>query len=111
VAKAHPEVPVLFMDNENTLDSTLDSIELGVSGVIEKPLRDAKVVEACANAVQKRLLTKILNKSINLILYQFFDLDEFLKSQGKDEVRKTISDEVHSILELQKKIKLKRSER
>jgi DNA-binding NarL/FixJ family response regulator/HPt (histidine-containing phosphotransfer) domain-containing protein len=111
VAKAHPEIPVVFMDNENNLDSILDSIELGVSGFIEKPLRDAKIVEACASAVQKRLLTKILNKSINLILYQFFDLDEFLKSQGKEEVRKTISDEVHSILELQKKIKSKRSER
>lgn len=97
--KSHPDIPVVFISGYVNKDILLQAIELGVFGVIEKPFDIVKVSACAITAIEKHRLTKMLNSSINLLMYQFADLSDFLKSQGRDDIHKIISDEISALLE------------
>lgn len=99
VKKAHPDLPVIFLSGHVDKDALLQGIENGVYTVIEKPFNHVQVVEACTNAAKKFRLTKLVQRSLNLLLYQFSDLDDFLIAQGKQDVRNSIRHELTSLLE------------
>jgi hypothetical protein len=48
-------------------------------------------------------MSRLLEKSVNLILYQLSDLDEYLRIAGKESLRVTLKENLQTILE-QKKI-------
>jgi hypothetical protein len=48
---------------------------------------------------------QLLEKSINFILYQFHDLDRYLESQGKENVRIILKSELQTIIEQRKILK------
>ncbi len=98
VRKHHPDIPVVLISGYVNKDSLLKAIHLGVFGVIEKPFDLIRVIEVALNALEKFKLSKMLNSSINLLMYQFSDLSEFLQSQGKEDIKKVISDEISSLL-------------
>jgi len=92
------EVPVLFISGFINKDYLLKAIELGVYTVFEKPLNLLYLLEATINASHKHQLTKLLNSSINLIMYQYSDLDAYLANNGKDDVRKVIRNEISTLV-------------
>ena len=95
----HPDLPVVFITGYVSKEFLLEAIESGVFGIVEKPFDSGKVFEICNNAVQKFRTLKLLNSSVNLIMYQFHDLDEYLKTQGKDDIRKVINHELEIIIQ------------
>ncbi len=99
------EIPVIFISGYISKEVMLEALENGAYGFIEKPFNEVHLKSICNNAISKVRIQKLLHKSINYILYQFSDLDLYLKETGKDSHRKSLKQELANILEQQKKLK------
>ena len=99
VHRTRPDLPVVFVSGHVDKDALLAAIDLGVFAVIEKPFDVVRVVETSRNAVRKHKLVKLLNRSINLIAYNFPEIDQVLTTQGKDDLRRAIKHELDVLIE------------
>lgn len=97
------DTPVIFISAHISKDVMLEALKNGAYDFIEKPYDDIKILSTCNNAIKKNKALTLLDKSINYILYQFSNLDQYLKDQGKENVRLSLKAELETILE-QKKI-------
>jgi len=88
------------------VDNTLltQGLELGAMGFLEKPFEEDQVMTLVSNAVSRAKAQHLLNRSINYILYQFNDLDNYLKSNGKETLRKNLRVELEELLKLRKEL-------
>lgn len=98
VSKVHADLPVVFISGYVNKDVLLNAIRLGVFAAIEKPFDIVRVVECARNAIERHRLSKVVTSSINLLMYQFSDLTEFLKSTGKTDISNSISTEITSLI-------------
>lgn len=98
------DIPVILNSAYITKDTVLEALSYGAYGFIEKPFKDAKVLSIVTASVKKHMAMKLLNKSINFILYQFSDLDQFLKKEGKETIRMTLKKDLQQILEQKKEL-------
>ncbi len=105
IFKFNSELPIIFVSGFVDKKFLLEAIGNGVYAVIEKPFDTKRILSLCKNAVRRYRLVRLLNKSINLIMYQFSDLDDFLKSQGKEDIRKEIRNELDLLLEMRKELR------
>lgn len=99
------DVPVIMVSGFVTKEVLMDSIQKGIYSVIEKPFDDKRIIQAAMNASQRYQVMKLLNRSINLILYQFSDLDDFLKTKGNEQVRTMLNQEVNALLDQRRRLK------
>lgn len=97
------DTPVIFISAHISKEVMIEALKHGAYAFIEKPYNDIKVLSICTNAINKNKSLALLEKSINYILYQFSSLDQYLKDQGKDNIRISLKAELQTILE-QKKI-------
>lgn len=105
INEINQDIPVIFISAYITKDVMLNALNYGAYAFIEKPFDEIRIANVVRNAVKKFKAVKLLNKSIDYILYQFSDLDEFLKSQGKENIRVTLKDELKKILDQKKLLK------
>ena len=75
VNKIDPDIPVIFVSGHLTKEMIIESLSYGIFGVVEKPFQEAQIVAMASAAAERGYLNKLLNKSINFIMYQFSDLD------------------------------------
>lgn len=108
VAKVQPDLPVVFLSGHVNKDALMQAIRLGVFGVLEKPCDPTKIVEYALNAIEKHRLAKMLSSSINLLMYQFSDLSDFLNTSGRGDVQKVISNEITSLLHQRKSLRTRK---
>lgn len=94
-----PEIPVIFLSGFLTKEILMEGIENGVYATLEKPFRASDIIQHCLNAVRQSQLIQSMNRTMNLVTYQFSDLDDYLKSQGKEEIRATLRNEVMTLIE------------
>ncbi len=106
VFETDPSIPVIFITGHITKELVIDSLKYGVYGIIEKPFNSTEVLQVVTNAAKRSTLNRLVNRSINLILYQFSDLDEFLEKEGKHQIRKTMTDELKYLLEARRELQL-----
>jgi CheY-like chemotaxis protein/HPt (histidine-containing phosphotransfer) domain-containing protein len=99
IKQKHFDLPVIFLSGHVDKTHLMSAIQSGVFTVLEKPFKSERVVESCLLAVKRYQLVKILNRTLNLIMYQFADLSDFLKAQGKEDVEKAINFELKQLLE------------
>lgn len=97
--------PVIFISGNLSKEKMQEALQYGAYAFIDKPFNNLAVLNVCRNAVKKSQAMALLEKSINYILYQFSDLDLYLKSQGKENVRLTLKAELQTILEQRKILK------
>lgn len=105
IRKADNDLPVIFISGFLSVSILAEAIQNGLFATIEKPFRSADVISHCKNAAKQYQLLRALNRTINLLIYQFTDLDDFLKSQGKEEIRETIKAEIDSLIDYRKKLR------
>lgn len=105
VNKIDPDIPVIFVSGHLTKEMIIDSLSFGIFGVVEKPFQEAQIVAVANAAAERGYLTKLLNKSINFIMYQFSDLDKYLQSTGQEQIRKMMNEDLKNILEVRRQIK------
>lgn len=100
-----PDTPVIFISAHTSKDVMLEALMHGAYAFIETPYEDLRVSTICSNAIKKNKTLALLDKSINYILYQFSNLDQYLKDQGKDNIRLNLKAELQIILEHKKSLK------
>jgi DNA-binding NtrC family response regulator len=108
IQKCHDEkleTPIILISGFLTKEIKSRGLECGAFAFIEKPFEFDRDLATCLSAVRQHKLMKLMNKSINYILYQFSDLDQFLKQQGKDSISETLRTELETMLELKKNLK------
>lgn len=105
IRKTHADIPVVFVSGHAQKDILLEAIESGVYAVLEKPFSTSKVLALTRNAVEHHRLLHMVNSSINLLMYQFSDLDDFLIAQGKTDIRNVIDHEIKNLLDQRRKLK------
>lgn len=105
VHKIDPDLPVVFLSGHLNKEVCIDALSNGAYAFIEKPFNETKIVNILINAVKKYRIMKIINQSINFIFYQFSDIDDFLKSQGKESIRQSIKSELENLLDQRRKLK------
>ena len=88
-----------------TKEVRTEGIKAGAFAFISKPFDGEKDIATCISAVKQNKTMRLLNKSINYIMYQFNDLDQFLKQQGKESMRIMLKNELQSMLELKMDLK------
>lgn len=99
IHRKSPDLPVILFSGQVTKDNLMEAIRNGVHMVLEKPVNMNILIECCLNSIKRYQLITLLNHSINLLLYQFSDLDDFLKTQGKEDIRLVIEKEMNSLIE------------
>ena len=98
VKKFNADIPVIFVSAHITKEALMEAIQLGVFGAIEKPFDVARIIQICHHAVRRYQLMQLFNKPINLLLYQYSDLSEFLTLNKKHDLRDTLSREITEII-------------
>jgi FixJ family two-component response regulator len=87
-----------------TKERVLELIKYDVCGFIEKPFLEEDVKGIVDRAFNISQLNTLLSKSINYILYQFSDLDSYLKQIGKENIRVTLKEELKNIIKIQNEL-------
>ena len=98
------DFPIVFISGFIDNELLTEGLSCGASGFLEKPFEEHQVIGLVSNAIEKHKAWKLLNKSINYILYQFNDLDSFLESQGKNTIRQSLRTELQELLTLKKSL-------
>lgn len=99
IQKIYPQLPIVLVSAHVTKDNCIQALTDGVAGIIEKPFDTNKLIQVCRHVSSRYQAFKLLNRSIDFIIYQFSDLDDFLIKSGKDSVRDTMRKELQVILE------------
>jgi len=99
------EAPVIFISGYISKEIMMNALDSGAYGFIEKPFNEVYLKSICENAFLKVQTQHLLQKSINYIIYQFSDLDQYLKDQGKEALRQSLKIDLKNILEQQKTLK------
>lgn len=100
-----PDVPVILMSGVLTKDVVLQAINLGIHGVIEKDATEIQMLTLVESAAAKYKLSKLLTKSINLILYQLPELSNYLRMKGQSDTQKLIETAFNELLETRRSLK------
>lgn len=98
VKQVDQDIPVVFISGYLTKDLLLEALASGVHAAVEKPFNESNVLTIAHNAIVLSQTTKLLTQSVNLVMYQFSDLEKFLKAQGNEDVRKTIRAELDQLM-------------
>lgn len=96
------DCPVIFITGFVDNKLLTEGLDEGASGFLEKPFEEHQVVSLAKQAVDRHQTKKLLNRSINYILYQFNDLDRYLQSQKKEVQRANLRAELEKLLTLKK---------
>ncbi len=105
-----PQVPVILVSGFVSKDAVLEALGYGAFGVVEKPIVDRVLCAQLLNATKQSRLNRLIDRSIKFILYQFSDLDEFLKATGKESVRITLKSELENLLQMRRELRQSESE-
>lgn len=98
VSAIRPNLPIIFISAYVTKETILEGLGSGVSGFIDKPFKQDNVINQARSAAKKYHAFKLLNRSIDLQLYQFSDLEKYLVQIGKTSVRDMMKMELNNIL-------------
>lgn len=98
------DTPAIFISDDTSNDSLRVAFKEGAFSYMTKPYEEVAIIAMSASAIHQNKMKKLVEMSVNYILYQFTDLDLYLKSQGKDGVRTALKKDLQVILEQRKVI-------
>lgn len=104
VNRVLPQIPVILLSGHVTKEACIEALKKGVSGIIEKPVNEKILMKQLNHCIDRYMAFKLLNWSIDLLVFQFNNVDEILKGHLPVTVRETILNELKTILILKKKI-------
>ncbi|MDH4467651.1 MAG: response regulator [Bacteriovoracaceae bacterium] len=99
------EMPVIYISGHLDKKTLLDSISIGIYAAIEKPYKEAEVISTAVAALKISKMFKLVGRSINLMLYQFAELEDFMKQKGQHHQAKLIKSELESLISYRKSIR------
>lgn len=104
VHETYPEIPFLFVSACLTKEVVLEALKQGAYGFVEKPVDEIRLVLMIETAIARDRATKLINRSINFLKYNFAELTETLSKQGKAALLNSLRLELEDISRQQKKL-------
>lgn len=104
VREFYPTLPFIFISGELKSEILMTAIKDNISDVIEKPFNSVLVLNTVKNILEKKEILELLNKSIEIILFQFKDFYQYLLKEHKPAVAEILKQDILSLLKSQKKI-------
>lgn len=104
VRELDSNIPFIAISDKLTTEKIFELLRQDVRGFIEKPIKDEFIKLEVERIFAQSQVNALLQKSINYILYQFNELDLYLKDTAKENIRLSLKDELKNILHLQKKL-------
>lgn len=99
------DIPLIYLSGQLSVDVCIEALTYGAYGFIEKPFEEKKLIATAVNATQKYQAMKLIQRSINFIMYQFPELDEYLTASGNKLLRDSIETEIKQIVKLRRRLK------
>jgi DNA-binding NtrC family response regulator len=103
------EISIIFLSGYLDKTTLMEALNLGVFAVIDKPIKEIQLNSYIAQALARREMWRILNKSIDLILFQINDMGNYLISQNKSEQLEIMKQDARQLLESRRALKAPRS--
>jgi CheY-like chemotaxis protein/HPt (histidine-containing phosphotransfer) domain-containing protein len=100
----NPVCPVIFVANTLSAEDCRVGFKGGAQSMLQANCSESQVLSALMAAYDRCQLSALVNRCIDLVLYQFSDLDDYLKEKGKDKVRKSLQADVTELVESRKKV-------
>lgn len=111
VRSFNPILPVIMLSGCVTKEILLESIANGIYTVLEKPVESKVLIRACEGATRNYHIGVLANKAIDLLLYQFSEYDEFLKTHASPDYREEVTSNIKALLVERRKLNLSKKER
>ncbi|MFZ4712472.1 MAG: response regulator [Bacteriovoracaceae bacterium] len=89
---------VIFISAYITKDVVMKSMELGCFGVIEKPFNESQILSIVSNSLERAKLKRVLDRAIEMLLFQVVDLGDFLQQNNKLEVFQIMKKEMSELI-------------
>jgi CheY-like chemotaxis protein len=105
VKQYNREVPVIFISGYLNKEMLIEALAQGIDGVLEKPFREPQVIAQVTASLHKFQMWQLLNRTIDLILFQFKDVEEFLSSKGKNQIASILKNDIESLLLARRELK------
>ncbi len=106
VDKIIPNIPVIVVSGFITKEACLDAFTCGVAGILEKPFDDEQLLAMASVLITRSRKLKLVDKSIDLLVNQFEDFDQFLGKKFGNNKRDLFRADLKKIL-IQRKILMK----
>ena len=105
VQEIDQDLSTVFVSGQLTKEMIIEAVAHGIFGVIEKPFTETQVVSVCTAGARKTRLTRLLDRTISLAMYQFSTLEEIMKTMGKTEEQERVGLELQAVLKIKRKLK------
>lgn len=105
VKKIDSDIPIIYVSAHLSKEILLESLAYGVYGAIEKPFSGKQIISIAKSATRKFQLWQLLNRTINLVMYQFSSLDSYLLAHDMSEVREVMIKELQVLLNTRRELR------
>lgn len=102
IQKIDSDLPVILISGHFTNEQVMNIP--GVYILCEKPFKAAQLITLIINAVQKYRMSKFVKKSMQVVMEAVEEMDKYLKSEHKDDLRKKINDAFYNLVDMQHKL-------
>jgi CheY-like chemotaxis protein/HPt (histidine-containing phosphotransfer) domain-containing protein len=99
VEEYDPDLPLIMVSGRVTKENLVEAIKYGIYAVVEKPFKSTEITNICINAIKRYRVLKLLNRTINFMMYQFSSLDELLQESGKNDIRELMKSELSALID------------
>lgn len=98
----YPMLPIVLSSAYVTKEICMEAISKGVSAIAEKPINQKVFAETLEVLVGRYQAIKLIDRSLNLFLYHYSDLNTYLEDSNKKHVRSAIKSELSQIMAAKK---------
>lgn len=98
IIKQNLNSPILFISGHLNKSLLIEIVNQGGDGVIEKPFDNDFVINMAKSSARKHKMSEMIDQTVNFLLYQYSDFDDYLRNSGKDDVRKVVESEMSSLI-------------
>jgi DNA-binding response OmpR family regulator len=99
------DVPLIFISAHLSKESLIEAVSQGVSGVIEKPFKEANVVAQVSQTLHQSEMNDLLNRTFEVLMFQMPDLEKYLVQNNKHEILRILKSDVTQLLSARRKMK------
>jgi FixJ family two-component response regulator/HPt (histidine-containing phosphotransfer) domain-containing protein len=99
VKKIDPDIPTILLSGFLEQKDCIEAVNNGAFALLEKPINFGLMHSTLTNAFNSVKYSRLIGRSIKLLMYQFSDLNEFLTSAGKENIIETIRTEMENLIE------------
>ena len=107
VLEMDSDVPVIFISSYLDKLTLMDALNLGVFAVLEKPIKEGALLSYITQGLSRREMWHLLNRSIDMILFQLNDMEKFLLSQGRKDSVTIMKEDARTLLAARRALRLK----